>query len=87
MYDTGTLFRALLLLLLLSCSSVCLLCAVCRGVPVVEVNLEPTGNSRVTSLSIQGKAGQLLPVLFGVQDDPNVVAALAAAAGSGSKKS
>jgi hypothetical protein len=46
----------------------------------VEINLEPTGNSGVCSLSIQGKAGQLLPQLFGVQDDPKVAAALAAAA-------
>jgi hypothetical protein len=40
--------------------------------------LEPTGNSDVCSLSIQGKAGQLLPQLFTVQDDPQVAAALAA---------
>jgi hypothetical protein len=46
---------------------------------VVEVNLQPTGNSAVCSLSIQGKAGELLPQLFGVQDDPQVAAALAAA--------
>lgn len=57
-----------------------------RGVPVVEINLEPTGNSGVCSLSIQGKAGQLLPQLFGVQDDPKVLAALAAAQ-SGSQRS
>jgi hypothetical protein len=49
-------------------------------VPVVEVNLEATGNSGVCSLSIQGRAGQLLPQLFNVQDDPQVAAALAAAA-------
>jgi hypothetical protein len=53
------------------------MCIVCRGVPVVEINLEPTGNSGVCSLSITGKAGQLLPQLFDVQDDPNVAAALA----------
>lgn len=70
-----------MLLLLLAC-----LCCVSRGVPVVEVNLESTGNSGVCSLSIQGKAGQLLPQLFGVQDDPKVVAALAAAK-SGSQRS
>lgn len=46
----------------------------------MEVNLEATGNSSVCSLSIQGKAGQLLPELFSVQDDPKVAAALAAAA-------
>lgn len=46
----------------------------------MEVNLEATGNSGVCSLSIQGQAGQLLPELFNVQDDPKVAAALAAAA-------
>jgi hypothetical protein len=46
----------------------------------VEVNLEATGNSGVCSLSIQGRAGQLLPELLGVEDDPAVVAARAAAA-------
>lgn len=51
----------------------------CSGVPVVEINLEPTGNSSVCSLSIQGKAGQLLPQLFNVQDDPQVATALTAA--------
>lgn len=50
-----------------------------RGTPVVELNLEPTGNSSVCSLSIQGKAGELLPELFQVQDDPKVAAALAEA--------
>ncbi len=51
---------------------------------MVEVNLEPTGNSSVCSLSITGKAGQLLPQLFDVQDDPAVSAALAAARQSSS---
>lgn len=47
-----------------------------RGVPVVEINLEPTDNSRVCRMSIQGKAGALLPELLGVQDDPVVAAAM-----------
>jgi NAD-dependent SIR2 family protein deacetylase len=54
-----------------------LLCMPPRGVPVVEINLEPTDNSRVCSMSIQGKAGQLLPQLLGVEDDPAVAAAIA----------
>jgi hypothetical protein len=51
-----------------------------RGVPVVEVNLEPTGNSRVCALTFKGRAGLLLPRLLGVQDDEAVRAAMAAAA-------
>lgn len=58
-----------------------------RGCPVVEVNLEATGNSRVCTLSIQGKAGELLPQLFSVQDNPKVAAALAAAPQAPSKRS
>jgi hypothetical protein len=46
-------------------------------VPVVEINLEPTDNSRVCRMSIQGKAGELLPELLGVADDPAVAAAIA----------
>lgn len=58
--------------------SAVLCCAMlCRGVPVVEVNLEPTDNSSVCRLSIQGRAGKLLPELFGVADDPAVAAAIA----------
>ncbi len=37
-----------------------------RGVPVVEVNLEPTGNSRVCSLTFKGRAGLMLPRLLQV---------------------
>jgi hypothetical protein len=64
------------------CRGVAVAVLVCRGVPVVELNLESTGNSDACSLSIQGKAGQLLPQLFDVQDDPQVAAALAAQQGS-----
>jgi NAD-dependent SIR2 family protein deacetylase len=58
-----------------------------RGVPVVEINLEPTDNSRVCKMSIQGRAGELLPELLGVADDPAVAAAVAQqrSSGSGSK--
>jgi hypothetical protein len=49
-------------------------------VPVVELNLEATGNSSVCALSIQGRAAQLLPELLGVADDPAVMAAAAEAA-------
>jgi hypothetical protein len=51
-----------------------------RGVPVVEVNLEPTGNSRVCALTFKGRAGLLLPRLLGVQDEGPVRAAMAATA-------
>ncbi|GBF92617.1 hypothetical protein Rsub_05231 [Raphidocelis subcapitata] len=51
-----------------------------RGKPVVEVNLEPTGNSRVCALTFKGRAGLLLPRLLGVQDDGAVRAAMAATA-------
>ena len=54
---------------------------------MVEVNLEATGNSRVCTLSIQGKAGELLPQLFSVQDDSKVAAALEAAQQPASKRS
>ncbi|KAF6266565.1 Sirt5 bound To Succ-Idh2 and Carba-Nad [Scenedesmus sp. NREL 46B-D3] len=47
-----------------------------RGVPVVEINLEPTDNSRVCRMSIQGRAGELLPELLGVAGDPAVAAAV-----------
>jgi hypothetical protein len=53
---------------------------------VVEINLEPTDNSRMCRMSIQGRAGQLLPELLGVADDPAVAAAVAAQ-GSGSSSS
>lgn len=67
--------------LLLGCAA-----PACRGVPVVEVNLEATGNSAACRLSIQGKAGLLLPELLNVADDPQVAAAMAeAAAGSCSR--
>jgi NAD-dependent SIR2 family protein deacetylase len=47
-----------------------------RGVPVVEINLESTGNSDVCALAIHGhRAGELLPILLGVEDEPSVVAA------------
>ncbi|KAF8072976.1 sirt5 [Scenedesmus sp. PABB004] len=51
-----------------------------RGVPVVEVNLEPTNNSAACTHSLQGRAGELLPGLLGVADEPDVAAAVAAAA-------
>lgn len=71
------------------CCCCCLGCfiACVRGCPVVEINLEPTGNSSVCTLSIQGKAGELLPQLFSVQDDPQVAAALAAAQQAAGKRS
>eukprot|EP00879_Flechtneria_rotunda_P026410 GHRR01028159.1.p1 GENE.GHRR01028159.1~~GHRR01028159.1.p1 ORF type:complete len:138 (+),score=51.25 GHRR01028159.1:227-640(+) len=47
-----------------------------RGVPVVEINLELTGNSSVCTLTIQGKTGRLLPQLLGVTDEPDVAAAV-----------
>lgn len=47
-----------------------------RGVPVVEVNLEPTSNSRLCELTFKGPAGLLLPRLLGVQDDERVRAAM-----------
>eukprot|EP00775_Hariotina_reticulata_P007957 gene7957-8155_t len=50
-----------------------------RGVPVVEINMEATGNSRLCTMSIQGKAGHLLQELLGVMDDPQVIAAMATA--------
>ncbi|KAI8477135.1 MAG: NAD-dependent deacetylase sirtuin-5 [Monoraphidium minutum] len=51
-----------------------------RGVPVVEINLEPTDNSRLCAITFKGKAGLLLPRLLGVQDDESVRSAMAAAA-------
>lgn len=54
-----------------------------RGVPVVEVNLEPTSNSRMCQLTFKGRSGLLLPRLLGVQGDEGVRAAMAAAAASG----
>lgn len=51
-----------------------------RGVPVVEINLEPTGNSRVCALTFKGRAGLLLPRLLGVAGDEAVRTAMAAAA-------
>jgi hypothetical protein len=42
--------------------------------------MEVTGNSRLCAMSIQGKAGQLLPELLGVMDDPQVMAVMAEAA-------
>lgn len=49
-----------------------------RGAPVVEINLEPTDNSSICSLTFQGRAGELLPELLGVSDEPDVAAAVAA---------
>lgn len=43
---------------------------------MVEINLEPTDNSRVCRMSLQGRAGELLPQLLGVQDEPEVAAAM-----------
>lgn len=37
-----------------------------QGKPVVEINLEATENSGICTASIQGKAGEALPTLFGV---------------------
>ncbi|WIA29215.1 hypothetical protein OEZ86_011726 [Tetradesmus obliquus] len=58
-----------------------------RGVPVVEINLEPTDNSRVCRMSIQGRAGELLPELLGVADDAAVAAAVAEQCSSSSSSS
>lgn len=44
-----------------------------QGKPVVEVNLEETDHSGRCTYAIQGKAGQVLPGLFGV-DGPELTA-------------
>lgn len=38
-----------------------------QGKPVVEVNLEATDNSELCTFAVQGKAGEMLPGLFGVE--------------------
>lgn len=39
------------------------------GKPVVEVNLDPTDHSNICRLAFQGKAGEILPVLLGVEEE------------------
>ncbi|CAK0763123.1 hypothetical protein CVIRNUC_003026 [Coccomyxa viridis] len=37
-----------------------------RGVPCAEVNLEPSGATSLVDFAFQGRAGEILPSLFGV---------------------
>jgi NAD-dependent deacetylase sirtuin 5 len=39
------------------------------GKPVIEINLEATENSSVCEMAIQGKAGEVLPTLLGVEEE------------------
>lgn len=41
------------------------------GKPVVEINLERTPNSGLYDLSIIGKSGEILPILYGKKSRPN----------------
>lgn len=40
--------------------------AAARGVPCVEVNLEPSGATGLCEFTFQGKAGEILPSLLGI---------------------
>eukprot|EP00820_Chromera_velia_P020491 Cvel_29124.t2-p1 / transcript=Cvel_29124.t2 / gene=Cvel_29124 / organism=Chromera_velia_CCMP2878 / gene_product=NAD-dependent protein deacylase sirtuin-5,, putative / transcript_product=NAD-dependent protein deacylase sirtuin-5,, putative / location=Cvel_scaffold3934:1289-7323(+) / protein_length=289 / sequence_SO=supercontig / SO=protein_coding / is_pseudo=false len=40
-----------------------------RGAPIIEVNLESTAGTTMCTVGLQGKAGEILPALLGVEDE------------------